>query len=175
MDPTCALISGAIPNCSCLEAARSVARFPIKAASAAVTGRYRHHLTTVSKAMFQCFACSSSHLLRYISSMKNTPCILLLSISRGSLLRHVYIKKCGGFAERLCSPGPVTRQLRLPKPKDQKKKNLLSLFLTTALPSQRRPRPTSKCRLSQELAPSLSPATDVRWMVIFLLYGGRTG
>lgn len=123
-------------------------------------------VTTVSKAMFQC---SSSHLLPYSSSMKSTPCVLLLSISRGSLLCGVYIKMVvvggGGFVG---SPGPVARQLRLPNRRTKKRGSKKhSCFLWTRLPPQRRARPTSKCQLSEELR-------GVRRVVIFLLCGGRT-
>lgn len=104
---------------------------------------------------FNIFACSSSHMVHYISSWKNPPCILLSSILRDSLLCRV---KCRGFTERLCPPGPVPQQLWLIKrilSTTGKKKNLFSARSqpTTPVLSLRRKRPTSKCQLSQELLP----------------------
>lgn len=102
-----------------------------KSCVAAATGRYRHHLTTVSKAMFQRFACSSSHLLCYGSSVKNTPRVLLLSISRGSLLCSMYVKMWGLW--RLTGAGPPTAVTAKVENQNERLKTK-SFFLDNAAP-----------------------------------------
>lgn len=61
-----------------------IQRNPCFAAVRVRNERYQQHQTTVSKAMFQYFACSGSHMVCYISSLKSPPCILLSSILRDS-------------------------------------------------------------------------------------------
>lgn len=75
---------------------------------------YQPHQTTVSKAMFQYFACSGSHMVCYISSLKSPPCILLSSILRHFPLCDVKVKR-RAFTSRLYPPGPSPQQLWLIK------------------------------------------------------------
>lgn len=118
---------------------------------------YQRHLTTVSKAMFQYFACSGSHMVCYISALKSPPCILLSSILGDSLPCRAW-SEMPGF-HRTSVPTRASNTAAVTAKADPRHKrmggggSLLPLDDTTPVLSPRRRRPTSKCQLSQELSP----------------------
>lgn len=136
-----------------------IQRNPCLAAVRVRKESYQPHQTTVSKAMFQYFACSSSHMVCYISSLKCPPCILLSSILRDSLLRGVWSEMQGfhqmSVPTRASPTAAVTDEV---DPSPQEKNTFFTLLplqtqLRTHVLSPRRKRPTSKCQLSQDLSP----------------------
>lgn len=86
--------------------------------------------------------------------------------------RAVCRVKCRGFTKRLCPPGLATQQLWLIKRiLSTREKTCSRLPLdsqpTTPVLSPRRKRPTSQMPTQSGVIATISPAKNVRWMVIF--------